>query len=121
MSNDFYWQLLEDNPQAIIWDEYSEAFLGSAHRAGMKPVAVYDIKVIQGLIIEEILQDDKFMDLLIEQHDDNEEAITQAVVKESVRTYLDKIFNDTEGKEEDRPIFLDIPYLDSRYEMLEEE
>ena len=121
MSNDFYWQLLEDNPQAIVWDEYSEAFLGSAHRAGMKPVAVYDIKVIQGLIIEEILQDDKFMDLLIKQHDDNEEAITQAVVEESVRTYVEKVFNDTEGKQEDRPIFLDIPYLDSRYEMLEEE
>ena len=32
-----------------------------------------------------------------------------------------KVFNDTEGKQEDRPIFLDIPYLDSRYEMLEEE
>ena len=87
----------------------------------MKPVAVYDIKVIQGLIIEEILQDDKFMDLLIKQHDDNEEAITQAVVEESVRTYVEKVFNDTEGKQEDRPIFLDIPYLDSRYEMLEEE
>ena len=47
--------------------------------------------------------------------------MTQDIIKESVRTYVEKIFSDTEGELEDRPIFLEIPMLDSRYEMMEEE
>lgn len=121
MSEDFYWQLLQENPKALIWEEYEQAFLGIGSRDGMKSVAVYDVTVLQGLIIEEILEDKEYMKILSETHDDNEEAMTQDIIKESVRTYVEKIFSDTEGELEDRPIFLEIPMLDSRYEMMEEE
>lgn len=121
MSNDFYWQLLQENPEAIIWEEYEQAYLGIGTRSNMKSVAVYDIRVLQGILIEELLEDEKYMDELTKVYKDNEEEITQQVIQDSVRTYVEKIFSDKVGKEEDRPIFLDIPYLDSRYEMLEEE
>ena len=101
MSEDFYWQLLQENPKALIWEEYEQAFLGIGSRDGMKSVAVYDVTVLQGLIIEEILSDKPFMKQLSELHNNNEEAITQDVVKESVRTYIDKIFTDTEGELEE--------------------
>ena len=121
MSEDFYWQLPQENPKALIWEEYEQAFLGIGSRDGMKSVAVYDVTVLQGLIIEEILEDEEYMKMLSKTHNDNEEAMTQDIIKESVRTYVEKIFSDTEGELEDRPIFLEIPMLDSRYEMMEEE
>tara|TARA_Y100001972_G_scaffold125986_1_gene178544 strand:+ start:1707 stop:2072 length:366 start_codon:yes stop_codon:yes gene_type:complete len=121
MSDDFYWQLLQENPEAIIWEEYEQAYLGIGTRDDLKSVAVYDIRVLQGLLIEELLEDKEYMDELTKVYKDNEEAITQQIIQDSVRTYVEKIFSDKVGKPENRPIFLDIPYLDSRYEMLEEE
>ena len=121
MSEDYYWELAEENPDAIVWEEYEQAFLGIGYKHNMKPVAVYDKRVLHGLIIEELLLDDAFIDSLTKEHDDNEEAITQAVVKEAIKTFNEKVFPDEEGDFDNRPIFLDIPYLDSRYEMMEEE
>ena len=121
MSQDFYWQLAEDNPQAIVWDEYVEAYLGVAHRQGMKPVAVYDMRVLQGIVIEDLLADSKLMEELIEKHEDNEESLTKDIVNLSKEFMENNIFTSEGSDGENAPIFLDIPYIDSRYEMMEEE
>jgi len=121
VSDDFYWQLADENPEAIVWDEYREAYLGIAYKNNMKVVAVYDKRVLQGLIIEEMLVDEKFMDAISKELGDNEEAITQYVIQESIRTFNEKVLMDASSDSENGPIFLDIPYIDSRYEMMEEE
>tara|TARA_B100000287_G_C20494466_1_gene726436 strand:- start:50 stop:415 length:366 start_codon:yes stop_codon:yes gene_type:complete len=121
MSEDFYWQLAEDNPEAIVWDEYREAYLGVGSKNGQKPVAVYDMRVLQGLIIEDFLSRPDYMEAMYEKYDDNEEAMTKQVVKDSIKFIEDKVMNAEGSDGENAPIFLDIPYIDSRYEMMEEE
>ena len=121
MSEDFYWQLAEDNPEAIVWDEYREAYLGVGSKNGQKPVAVYDMRVLQGLIIEDFLSRPDYMEAMYEKYDDNEEAMTKQVVKDSIKFIEDKVMNAEGSDGENAPIFLDIPYIDSRYEMMEED
>mgnify|MGYP001309826716 CR=1 FL=1 len=121
MSDDFYWELADANPDAAVWDEYREAYLGIAYKNGMKPVAVYDKRLLQGLLVEELLSDEKYMDDITKVYGDNEEAITQQVIKDSIRTFTEKVLMDKSGEGENGPIFLDIPYFDSRFEMMEEE
>ena len=42
MSQDsFYWDLAELNPDAVVFDEFQEAYLGYGYKNGMTPVAVY--------------------------------------------------------------------------------
>tara|TARA_R100001460_G_scaffold69880_1_gene110490 strand:- start:1931 stop:2293 length:363 start_codon:yes stop_codon:yes gene_type:complete len=120
MSNNFYWTLIDMNPNAIIWEEYEDAYLGVALKSGQTPVAVYDKKIVQGMIMENILKDEKFINDMVEIYGDNEEAITREVVKEGFKTFTEKIFVDTEGDLENRPIFLDIPFADTEYYMEEE-
>ena len=121
MSQDFYWQLAEENPEAIVWDEYVEAYLGVGNRQGMKPVAVYDMRVLQGIVIEDLIGDIKLMDELAEKHQDNEESLTSDIIRLSKEFMETQIFTSKGSDGENAPIFLDIPYIDSRYETMEEE
>ena len=49
-SNDFYWDLAELNPDAVVFDEFQEAYLGYGYKNGMTPVAVYSYDFIINLL-----------------------------------------------------------------------
>jgi hypothetical protein len=112
---DFYWELAELNPDAVVFEEFEEAFLGVAHRNGFKPVAIYSMDFIVNIVAAEMLENNEFMkDLLdrdiIEEEDQVDEAMIQA------KEYFEfNIANVGKGEgNEDAPIFLHSPQFDER-------
>jgi len=113
--NDFYWQLAEDNPEAVIYEEYEQAFLGVALKNNMTPVAVYDLRVVMGLLVEEIGTDDYVEEYLSDIEKTEEDLVSHLL--ESANNYIEtKLLGGEETDNENYPIFLEIPMLDSRYE-----
>ena len=58
-NDDLYWDLAELNPNAIIYTEYTPAYLGFALRNKTTWVACYDMNVLEGLVAKEIFMDDE--------------------------------------------------------------
>jgi len=58
---DLYWDLKELNPDAVIYTEYHDAFMGFTLKNN-KYVAVYDATGIEESIAQELMQDENFLD-----------------------------------------------------------
>ena len=52
-----YWDLAELNPDAAVFDEYQEAYLGYGYKNGMTPVAVYSYDYIINILATRYLED----------------------------------------------------------------
>lgn len=58
-----YWELLEANPDAIVFDEFYQAYLGYVTRKNFDaPVACYDARKMVRILAENFLQDEGFRD-----------------------------------------------------------
>tara|TARA_R100000231_G_scaffold41893_1_gene36560 strand:- start:3253 stop:3681 length:429 start_codon:yes stop_codon:yes gene_type:complete len=57
-NDDLYWDLAELNPNAIVYTEYTPAYLGFALKNN-NWVACYDMNVLEGLVAKEIFSDDE--------------------------------------------------------------
>ena len=114
---DYYWELAELNPEAVVFEEFEEAFLGVGHRNGLKPVAIYSYDYIVNIIASDMLDTDEFMkDLLDREIIEEEDQVSEAMMQ--AKEYFDfNIGNVGKGNNnEDAPIFLHSPQFDERNE-----
>ena len=82
MSESKYWELNDVNPDAIIFEEFTEAYLGYGTRVGFEtPVAVYDARKMVKILAESFVSDPNFVDKVDVNSREalEEEAIEQAV------------------------------------------
>ena len=91
--NDYYWELAELNPDAVVYEEFESAYLGMAIKTGLKPVAIYDSQGIINAIGYSLIEDkvDAVYTAAVEHFDVNIAAAT---------------FGDNN---ENGPIFLEMP------------
>lgn len=61
INHDVYWDLKDLNPDAQIYVEYHDAFIGFTFK-NPKYVAVYDCRAIENIIAQELMQDEMFLD-----------------------------------------------------------
>ena len=115
-SNDFYWDLAELNPDAVVFDEFQEAYLGYGYKNGMTPVAVYSYDFIINLLATSYLEDPEWAESRLEGIDEEDEAAQVATALEDAMEYFNynvpgvgKGDNNEHG-----PIFLKVPQWDSR-------
>ena len=112
---DFYWELAELNPEAVIFEEFEEAYLGVAHRNGMKPVAVYSYDFIINILASEKVYDKKFIKELVEKNITEEEDQVDEAMNQAMEYFSYNIGGIGKGKDnEDAPIFLHSPQFDER-------
>lgn len=57
-NDDLYWDLADLNPNAIVYTEYTRAYLGFALKNN-KWVACYDINVLEGIVSEDVFMNDE--------------------------------------------------------------
>ena len=106
--NDYYWELAELNPDAVVYEEFESAYLGMAIKTGLKPVAIYDSQGIINTIGYSLMQDKEFVKTL-EQYE-NEEDEVDAVYTAAVEHFDVNIAAATFGdNNENGPIFLEMP------------
>ena len=82
MSESKYWELNDINSEAIIFEEFTEAYLGYGTRMGFEnPVAVYDARKMVKILAESFISDPDFVDKVEVNTREalEEEAIEQAV------------------------------------------
>ena len=80
-SNDFYWDLAELNPDAVVFDEFQEAYLGYGYRNGMTPVAIYSYDFIINLLATSYLEDPEWAESRLEGIDEEDEAAQVATAE----------------------------------------
>lgn len=97
-----YWELMEINPDAIIYDEFYQAYLGYVERQGWSaPVACYDARKMVRILAETFVRDEEFQNSVEwgSQRELEDEAVKTAV------EYLEhNTFNAWHG--EHTPVFL---------------
>jgi len=115
-ANDFYWELAELNADAIIFEEYEDAYLGYAHRiGGLKPVAVYSYSIIVNQLAAAYSYDEELVASLEEKFKDESETellIVEELMNMAVE-YVDFNVVNTAGGEdnENGPIFVMEPQI----------
>lgn len=57
---DLYWDLKELNPDAVIYTEYHDAFMGFTLKNN-KYVAVYEASGVEGTIAQQLMEDEDFL------------------------------------------------------------
>mgnify|MGYP001605128166 FL=1 len=102
MSESKYWELNDLNPDAVIFEEFIEAYLGYGTRMGMEnPVAVYDARKMVKILAESFVADPEFVDKVdVNNREDLEEEAIQQAVEYIEFNYLGASFA------ENTPIFL---------------
>lgn len=65
---EFYWDLKELNPDAIIFEEYHSAFMGFTF-INDRYVAVYDSRELEMVIIKNLIEDPVFIDNCLKKMD----------------------------------------------------
>lgn len=106
--NDYYWELAELNPDAVVYEEFESAYLGMAIKVGTKPVAIYDSQGIINAIGFSLMQDKEFVKSL-EEYETEEERV-DAVYTAAVEHFDNNIVGATFGdNNENGPIFLEMP------------
>ena len=117
LSNDgFYWDLAELNPDAAVFDEYQEAYLGYGYKNGMTPVAVYSYDFIINILATNYLEDPKWCETRLEGIDEEDEAAQVATALDDAIEYFNYNIGGV-GKgdnNEHGPIFLKVPQWDER-------
>jgi len=117
--NDYYWDLAELNPDAILFEEYEGAFMGHAHKDGLKPVAVYNYEAIVGIVAEGYTKDEEYMARIKDEYGEDAEKTMQAVFQEAEDWVDYNVLGTQVG--ENGPIFLMLPTQDERWAIGEQE
>ncbi len=118
---DFYWDLIEANKDAIVYTEYEEAYLGHTTSIHGKSVAVYHVNLVLGCIMEELKLTEGYLDKLHEQTKGSEQEMVNIMINDS-ETYFEKdlMKEVQEMPQENAPIFVEAPTHDSRFDTEEE-
>jgi len=107
--NDYYWELAELNPDAVVYEEFESAYMGIAKRVGLKPVAMYDTETIINTIGFNLMQDKEFMENLEKDHTEEQDKI-EALYDEASQHFDFNIAGGIFGEDnENGPIFLQMP------------
>lgn len=117
-SDDFYWDLAELNPDAVVFDEFQDAYLGYGYKNGMTPVAVYSYDYIINILATTYIEDPEWCKDRLEGIDDNDEEAQVAVALDDAIEYFNyNVSGVAKGdNNEHGPIFLKVPQWDSRGE-----
>ena len=114
---DYYWELAELNPEAVVFEEFEEAFLGVGHRNGLKPVAIYSYDFIVNILASDMLDSEEFIKTLLDDDIVEEEAQVAEAMSQAQEYFDFNIANVGKGDgNEDAPIFLHSPQFDERNE-----
>lgn len=81
-----YWELNELNDEAVVFEEFIEAYLGYGTKAGMKaPVAIYDARKMVKILAESFVADSSWVD---SQDVNTREALEEIAIQDAIE-YLD--------------------------------
>ena len=105
--NDYYWELAELNPDAVVYEEFESAYMGIAVRVGLKPVALSE--TIINTVGFNLMQDKEFMEKINEEHTEEQDKV-DALYDEASQHFHQNIEGGMFGKDnENGPIFLQMP------------
>lgn len=110
--SDVYWDLKDLNPDAIVYPEYHDAFIGFTLKNG-KYVAVYDAMGIEEEIAKAYFDDQVFLDKTLKEFDgevpknDVAELLFRMAKAEAIKVAEKKLFE--WDKQENAPVMFFIP------------
>ena len=110
--SDVYWDLKDLNPDAIVYPEYHDAFIGFTLKNG-KYVAVYDAMGIEEEIAKAYFDDQVFLDKTLREFDgevpknDVAELLFRMAKSEAIKVAEKKLFE--WDKQENAPVMFFIP------------
>lgn len=110
--SDVYWDLKDLNPDAIVYPEYHDAFIGFTLKNG-KYVAVYDAMGIEEEIAKAYFDDQVFLDKTLREFDgevpknDVAELLFRMAKAEAIKVAEKKLFE--WDKQENAPVMFFIP------------
>lgn len=115
--NDFYWDLLENNKDAIVYTEYEDAYMGHTTSIHGKSVAVYHTNLVMGCIIENLKNTPGYLDKLHERTEGNEEKMIGLMINDAEEYFDEKLIPEVkEMPIENAPMFVEAPTHDSRFD-----
>jgi len=120
--DDYYWDLLEANKDAIVYTEYEDAYMGHTTSIHGKSVAVYHTNLLLGCIMEVLKNTEGYLDKLHEKTKGEEQQMVNIMIDDA-EVYLDEILI-PEVKAMDpsnAPVFVEAPTHDSRFDYMGEE
>ena len=120
--NDFYWDLIEANKDAIVFTEYEDAYMGHTISLDGKSVAVYHTNLVIACIVNMLKNDERYIKDLAVATNEDEEAMVNEILKDA-EVYLDDVVLKELSTldKSNAPIFVKAPTHDSRFEYMEEE
>jgi hypothetical protein len=119
--NDFYWDLLENNKDAIVYTEYEDAYMGHTTSIHGKSVAVYHTNLVMGCIIENLKNTPGYLDKLHERTEGNEEEMIGLMINDAEEYFDEQLIPEVkEMPLENAPMFVEAPTHDSRFDYEEE-
>jgi Na+-translocating ferredoxin:NAD+ oxidoreductase RnfG subunit len=119
--NDFYWDLLENNKDAIVYTEYEDAYMGHTTSIHGKSVAVYHTNLVMGCIIENLKETPGYLDKLHERTEGNEEEMIGLMINDAEEYFDEQLIPEVkEMPLENAPMFVEAPTHDSRFDYEEE-
>lgn len=119
--NDFYWDLLENNKDAIVYTEYEDAYMGHTTSIHGKSVAVYHTNLVMGCIIENLKNTPGYLDKLHERTEGNEEEMIGLMINDAEEYFDEQLIPEVkEMPIENAPMFVEAPTHDSRFDYEEE-
>jgi hypothetical protein len=119
--DDYYWDLLEANKDAIVYTEYEEAYMGHTTSIHGKSVAVYHTNLVMGSIIENLKDTPGYLDTLHERTEGNEEKMVGLMINDAEAFFDEKLIPEVKAMpSENAPIFIEAPTHDSRFDYEEE-
>ena len=119
--DDFYWDLMEANKEAIVYTEYEEAYLGHTTSIHGKSVAVYHVNLVLGAIMEQLKLKEGYLDKLHEKTKGSEQEMVNIVITDAENYFEQELMEEVrEMPQENAPIFVEAPTHDSRFDMEEE-
>lgn len=110
---ELYWDLKELNPDAIIYPEYHQAYLGFAYK-GEKYVAVYDNTEIENILAGDLVMSQSFVDECLKklsgkvENDRVQEGVGRLAKIESIKLAAD-LLNDWDSP--NHPLMLFYPKI----------
>lgn len=114
-SNDYYWELAELNPDAIVFEEFVEAYLGYGYKNGMTPVAIYSKDYIINILAAGMLDDEKYVQTLLKDNIVEEEEQVAHAIDDANEYFNYNVSGVGKGKNNEHgPIFLKVPTWDER-------
>tara|TARA_R100000742_G_C4261596_1_gene79402 strand:+ start:518 stop:886 length:369 start_codon:yes stop_codon:yes gene_type:complete len=120
--NDFYWDLLENNKDAIVYTEYEDAYMGHTTSIHSKSVAVYHTNLVMGCIIENLKDTPGYLDTLHERTEGDEQKMVGHMIDDAEIYFDEKLMVEVKGMPvENAPIFVEAPTHDSRFDYMDEE